>query len=322
MPRTRKPRAGSLQFWPRVRARQSYARIRNWPNSTEIKLLGFAGYKAGMTHLLITDNRQNSLTKGQDIFCPATIVECPPIKTASIRFYKNTQNGAKLVSEMLADSLDKELERKIITQKKKGKETNDFDFVRILCYTQPKLTGIGKKMPELFEIAVGGAKEQQLGFAKEKLGKEIDIAEVFKEGQMLDSHSLTKGKGFQGAVKRFGVQLRQHKSEKSRRNPGTLGPWKAQGHVMWRVAHAGKMGYHLRTEYNKWLVKIGNKAEEINEKGGIINYGIIKNTYILVKGSIPGNEKRLIRFTHASRAKRELEAPQIAYTSIDSKQGN
>lgn len=322
MPRTRKPRAGSLQFWPRVRARQSYARIRNWPNSKETKLLGFAGYKAGMTHLLITDNRQNSLTKGQDIFCPATIVECPPIKTASIRFYKNTQNGAKLVSEMLADSLDKELERKIITQKKKGKETNDFDFVRILCYTQPKLTGIGKKMPEIFEIAVGGAKEQQLDFAKKKLGKEIDIAEVFKEGQMLDSHSLTKGKGFQGAVKRFGVHLRQHKSEKSRRNPGTLGPWKAQGHVMWRVAHAGKMGYHLRTEYNKWLVKIGNKAEEINEKGGIINYGIIKNTYILVKGSIPGNEKRLIRFTHASRAKKEIEAPQIAYTSINSKQGN
>src|SRR3989338_7931112 len=100
MPRTRKPRAGSLQFWPRVRARQSYARIRNWPKSKEAKLLGFAGYKAGMTHLLITDNRQNSLTKGQDIFCPATIVECPPIKTASIRFYKNTKNGAKLICEM------------------------------------------------------------------------------------------------------------------------------------------------------------------------------------------------------------------------------
>ena len=313
-----------MQFWPRARARHSYARIRNWPKAKETRLLGFAGYKVGMTHLLITDNRQNSLTKGQDIFCPVTVIECPPLKTISIRFYKNTRDNTKLVSEMAAGSVDKELERKIITQKKKGKEIGieDFDFIRILCCTQPKLTTIGKKKPEVFEIEIGGEKEQQLNYAKEKLGKEIIISEVFKEGQMLDAHSLTKGKGFQGPVKRFGVQLRQHKSEKSRRNPGTLGPWKAQGHVMWRVAHAGKMGYHLRTENNKWLVKIGNKPEEINTKGGFINYGIVKNHYLLIKGSVSGNEKRLIRFTDAARPTRQLEAPFVTYTSLESKQGN
>lgn len=311
-----------MQYWPRVRARHSYARIRNWPKINEAKCLGFAGYKVGMTHLLITDNRQNSLTKGQDIFCPVTVIECPPLKTASIRFYKNTKDGSKLVSEIFADSLDKELERKITTPKKKGKEPSDSDFIRVLCHTQPILTNIGKKKPEIFEIAIGGPKEQQLKYAKEILGKGMGISEVFKEGQMLDAHSLTKGKGFQGAVKRFGIHLRQHKSEKGRRTPGTLGPWKSQGHVMWRVAHAGKTGYHLRTEYNKWLVKIGNKSEEINVKGGFINYGIVKNQYILIKGSVSGNEKRLIRLTDATRPKRQLEAPQIAYTSLESKQGN
>ena len=111
-----------MQFWPRVRARHSYARIRNWPAIKEAKPLGFAGYKVGMTHLLINDNRAHSLTKGTDIFCPTTIVECPPLKTASIRFYKNTKNGSKLVSETFADSLDNELERKTTIQKKKGKE--------------------------------------------------------------------------------------------------------------------------------------------------------------------------------------------------------
>lgn len=275
-----------------------------------------------MTHLLVNDNREHSLTKGTDIFCPVTIVECPPLKTASIRFYKNTQNGSKLVSELFDDSLDKELERKIIIPKKKGKETDNFDFVRMLCYTQPKLIGTGRKKPETFEIAVGGNKEQQLAYAKEKLGKEINITDVFKEGQLLDTHSLTKGKGFQGAIKRFGVQLRHHKSEKSRRNPGSLGPWKAQGHVMWRVAHAGKTGYNLRTEYNKWLIKISNKVDEINQKGGAINYGVIKNPYILVKGSIAGTQIRLVRFTDAIRPRKNTpEAPQITYTSIESKQG-
>src|SRR3989338_855297 len=322
MPRTRKPRAGSMQFWPRVRSRYSYARIRNWPSSKEAKPLGFAGYKVGMTHLLINDARANSLTKGTDIFCPITVVECPPLKSASIMFYKNTQDGTKLVSQLFADSLDKFIDRKITLPKKKGKDAADFDFVRLQCYTQPHLTGIGKKKPEVFELAIGGNKEQQLAYAREKLGKEITVSEVFKEGQKIDAHSLTKGKGFQGPVRRFGVQLRHHKSEKSRRNPGSLGAWRAQGHIMWRTAHAGKMGYHLRTEYNKWLVKIGNKPEEINVKGGFLHYGVVKSQYILVKGSIAGADNRLITLTYPMRQKKAIpEETQIAYTSLESKQG-
>jgi len=322
MPRTRKPRAGSMQFWPRVRSRYSYPRIRNWPASQETKLLGFAGYKAGMSHLLINDAHPNSLTKGADIFCPITIVECPPLKTYSIRFYKNTQDGSKLVSELLTDSINKELERKITIAKKKGKEMSDFDFVRLLCHTQPQLAGIGKKKPEIFEIAIGGNKEQQLPYAKQKLGAEISVNEVFKEGQQLDLHSLTTGKGFQGPVKRFGVQLRHHKSEKSRRNPGSLGAWRAQGHIMWRTAHAGKMGYHLRTEYNKWLIKIGNKSDEINVKGGFLDYGNVKSDYLLIKGSVAGPQRRLIRLTDSIRPRKFIpEAPQIAYISTESKQG-
>ncbi len=322
MPKTRQPRAGSMQFWPRVLARYKYARIRTWPASKEVKLLGFAGYKAGMTHLLITDNRANSLTKGTEIFCPITVIECPPIKTASIRFYKNARDGTKLVSELFADSLDKELEKKIIIPKKKGKQADDFDFIRLLCYAQPKLTSIGKKKPEVFEIAVGGNKEQQLSYAKEKLGKEISVSEVFKEGQQVDSHSLTTGKGFQGPMRRFGITLRHHKSEKSRRNPGTLGSWRAQGQIMYRVAHASKTGCNLRTEYNKWVVKIGSKPEEVNVKGGFLNYGNVKNTYMLVKGSIGGTQKRIIRFTDSIRPKNNVPgAPQVTYISTESKQG-
>ena len=314
---------GSMQFWPRVRSRYNHARIRNWTKSKEAKILGFAGYKVGMTHLMITDNRQTSLTKGTDIFCPVTVVECPPIKTTSIKFYKNTNNGTKLVSELFAENLDKELERVITIPKKKGKDAADFDFVRLLCHTQPKLTGTGQKKPDTFEIAIGGSKEQQLAYAKEKLGKEINVGEVFKEGQLLDIHSISTGKGFQGPVRRFGVSLRHHKSEKSRRNPGSLGAWRAQGHIMWRTAHAGKMGYHLRTEHNKWLLKIGNKSDEINVKGGFLNYGFVKNSFVLVKGGLIGPQKQLIRFTNPMRPKKGVpqEAPQINYISTESKQG-
>ena len=164
--------------------------------------------------------------------------------------------------------------------------------------------------------------EAEMKAQGEKLGKEISVNEAFKEGQLLDSHSITRGKGFQGPVKRFGITLRHHKSEKSRRNPGSLGAWRAQGHIMWRTAHAGKMGYHTRTEYNKWLIKIGLKGEEINQKGGTLHYGLVKNPYILIKGSLPGPPKQSIRFTNAIRPKKKMpEAPQISYTSTESKQG-
>ena len=108
MPRTRNPRMGSMAFWPRKRAKNEVARVRAWANTKDTKLLGFSGYKAGMTHLHITDNNPNSLTKGEDIFCPVTVVECPPLKAFSLRFYKNSV----AVSQVFADNLDKELERR------------------------------------------------------------------------------------------------------------------------------------------------------------------------------------------------------------------
>ena len=323
MSTTRKPRSGSLQYWPRKRAKRQYARIRAWAKLQEPKLAGFAGYKVGMAHAMIIDNKKTSMTKGQEIFCPLTVIECPPLKTASLRFYKKTSYGLKLFSEVFAENLDKELERKITIPKKINKkieDIKDFDDITMLVYTQPKLTGIGKKKPELFEVAIGGAKENKFAYAREKLGKEVSVNEVFAEGQQLDMHSVTKGKGFQGAVKRFGISLRSHKSEKGKRAPGSLGAWRAQQHVMWRVAHAGKMGYHLRTEYNKWLLQISDKVEDINPNGGFLSYGVVKNPYVLIKGSVGGAKKRLIRFNFPIKPNRNIpsEAPNVKYLSTKS----
>lgn len=319
MPQTRSPRRGSLQFWPRKRAKGTSARVRSWIDSKDAKLLGFAGYKVGMTHLIITDNRKTSTTKDMEVVCPATIIECPPLKIASIRFYKKNFTGLSVVSEKLADNLDKELSRKISLPKKKSEKKDvDFNFIRLLVYTQPKLTGIGKKKPEIFEMGIGGNKEDQLKYAEEKLGKEITINEVFKEGQQLDIHAITKAKGVQGPVKRFGVRIRNHKSEKSIRNPGSLGGWIQQGHTMWRQAKAGKMGYHTRTEYNKWLVSIKD-GKDLNPKSGFHQYGVAKNTCIVVRGSIAGSSKRLIRFNEPTRPSKKIpgEAPTVQYTNLN-----
>jgi len=319
-------RHGSMQFWPRKLAKRVYGRVKSWPKQKEAGLLGFSGYKAGMTQALIVDNRKASVTKGQQIAVPVTVIECPPIKIASSRFYKKTINGLKVISEVYAEKTDKELSRKIPAPKKAKKKIDnikDFDDIRINVYTQPKLTGIGRKKPELYELGLGGSKDDKLKFVKENLGKEVKVSDIFKAGDQLDMHCVTKGKGYQGPVKRFGVQIRSHKAEKTKRGVGSLGGWRAQQHVMPRVPHAGKMGFHTRTEYNKLILKIGNKPEEINPKDGFLNYGLVKNDYLLIKGSVAGPKNRIVRIVKSIRPNKLMpkDAPSIQWINLESKQG-
>jgi len=326
MPNTRKPRSGSLQYWPRKRAKRTTARIRSWANVKDVKPIGFAGYKVGMTHMTFTDKRKIGKTKVTSRTIPITVIECPPLKIASIRFYVKNFISVTPSGEIFADNLDKELGRAIKIPKSKKKlddfKPEDLHDIRLVVYTQPKLTGIGKKKPELFEMALGGNINDKFEYAKNNLGKEINLTDIFQGGDQVDVHAITKGKGYQGPVKRFGISIRARKSEKTIRGPGSLGPWKGQTNLMWKVAFAGQTGYHQRTEFNKWLVKIGDNPEEINQKGGFIRYGVVKNNYILLKGSIAGPSKRLIRFNTATRPSRKIpkQAPLIEFISVSSKQ--
>ena len=66
-------------------------------------------------------------------------------------------------------------------------------------------------------------KYERGAFIKENLTKEISIKDIFSEG-IVDIRGVTKGKGNQGPMKRFGLTLRSHKSEKGRRGPGSGRP--------------------------------------------------------------------------------------------------
>jgi large subunit ribosomal protein L3 len=223
-------------------------------------------------------------------------------------------------------NLDKELKRRLLLPKSSPKE-NDGEIIgqeiRAICYTQPiKITGVPKKAPDIFEIRIGGGSvDERIKYAKNMLGKEIKVGQVFKEGEMIDVAAVTKGKGFQGHVKRWGVKLLTHKNSKHRRMIGTLGPW----HPSWirsTVPQAGQMGYYHRTEYNKRILKIG-EGEEITPDGGFPHYGIVRENYLLIHGSIPGPPKRLIRMRKAIRYTKgvKVEKPEITYISLSSKQG-
>jgi len=329
MPERHHPKRGSHGFSPRKRSRAETPHIKSWPKGNDKpKIQGFLGYKAGMTHAFVVDYRPTSTTSGREVVMPVSVVETPPIKIAAVRAYKKSFNGLETIGEKWAEKLDPELAKRFPIQKKDKKSkwdfTNEADELRFIIYTQPKLvTGIPKKKPEIREMRIsGGSLEEQINYAKNLLGKQLKISEVVKEGDMLDTIAVTRGKGFQGAVKRWGVKLLTHKNSKHRRMIGTAGSW----HPNWvqaTVPQAGQMGYHQRTEYNKRVLKIGDNGEEITPSGGFPNYGVVRNSYIILHGSIPGPVKRLISLRDAVRYQRgvKIEKPEISYISTTSKQG-
>jgi large subunit ribosomal protein L3 len=303
-----RPRWGSLQFWPRSKAKKEVPSV-NWKAHSNAqaknKLLGFICYKVGMKSALVKDNTPNSMTKGKSIVLPVTIFECPPLKVYSIRLYKNGQ----VVSEIISSSLEKELKRKIIMPKNIKSNEKDFDDVNVLVYSIVKKTGI-KKTPNMCELGLKGNPQEKLEFAKSILNREINFDEFFDKNQNVDSHAVTKGKGFSGPVKRFGITYRPHKSEKGVKKVGSIGPWHP-ARVTFRVAMAGQMGYFTRVQYNNKIIAMGKDM-----KDDFQHYGKIKTNYALIKGSIQGPAKRAVVLASALRPTKKLAKENFEFVKI------
>jgi len=321
MPKIHKPRAGSLQFWPRKRADKVLPSANFRAISERISegghLLGFIGYKAGMQSILVEDSTEHSMTKGKKIVLPVTIIECPPMKILSVRLYKN----GKVLTEAIKDNLDKELKGKIKISKKQNfknnfeeieKKLGEADDIRVIVYSVVKKTGI-KKTPDIIELGLSGSLQEKFETVKKLLNKEITIADVFKQGQLIDIHGVTKGHGFTGPVKRYGIGLRSHKAEKGVRRPGSLGPWHP-ARVTYLAPLAGQHGYFTRVQYNNKIIEFGDIGQKnINPPSGFTNFGLIKTNYLLLKGSVQGPVKRPLLLTYPLRETKKTKKQNFRY---------
>jgi large subunit ribosomal protein L3 len=329
------PKRGSLSYLPKGRAARQTGRIRYWPSPkglTAPTLLGFMGYKAGMTHVFMIEDKQGSPDFGKEVDKPVTVVDTPPATVIGLRAYMRTPYGLKTLTETWTKNPPKDINR-LTTPPNKPDPENGFKKLeenltqiaelRVLAATQPRLAGVPKKKPDLVEIKIHGATtKEQLEYVKPLLGKTVQATDIFKEGQYIDVIAVSKGKGVQGVIKRWGVKIRDRKSRKMKRGVATLGPWNPH-RVLYTVPRSGQMGYHQRTEYNKRILKIGTNGSDVTPKGGFLRYGPVNGTYILLNGSIPGPAKRLIRLRAPTRQPRRVpEAPpKINEISLESPQG-
>ncbi|MDC2867204.1 MULTISPECIES: 50S ribosomal protein L3 [unclassified Bacillus (in: firmicutes)] len=118
----------------------------------------------------------------------------------------------------------------------------------------------------------------------QEVGQEVKV-EVFAAGETVDVTGISKGKGFQGAIKRHG-QSRGPMSHGSRyhRRPGSMGPV-APNRVFKGKKLAGRMGGDQVTIQNLEIVQVD-----------------VERNLLLVKGNVPGAKKSLVVVRSAVKA--------------------
>ncbi len=317
------PRRGSLAYSPRIRAKSMEARIRAWPklDSEEPKILAHCGFKAGCVQIVSIDDREKVPNAGKQLVSLGTVLVTPPVLILGIRGYAKDYDGMRAEFDVYAEDIPKYISKEMTFKNKEGalesaeKKIKHIKEIFAVVAVSPRAAGLEMKKPYIFEAMVsGGDIQQQFTHVKELLGKEIKVDQIFETGATVDVAAITKGHGWQGTMRRWGVKKKQHKSRKTVREVGSLGPISPQS-VMYTVPRSGQTGFHQRVEYDKRIMVMGNTDNDklkINPDGGYKHFGLVNGDFIILKGSVPGTYRRLIKLRSQIRnAPAKVNKPNI-----------
>jgi len=328
-----------------------------------VHLTAFMAYKAGMTHIVRELDRPASKMHKREIVEAVTILETPPIVVCGVVGYVETPRGLRSLTTVWAEHLSDELKRRFYKSwynskkkaftkyAKKHAESNGQNVarelerirkyctvVRVLAHTQIRKTGLKQKKAHLMEIQVnGGSIADKVDFAKNHFEKPVEVGSVFEQDENIDIIGVTKGKGFEGVTARWGTKKLPRKTHKGLRKVACIGAWHPSK-VMFSVARAGQRGYHNRCSVNHKVYRIGSSEDSKNastefdttEKtitpmGGFVRYGVIKNDFVMIKGSCPGVKKRILTLRKSLRvasSRKDLEKIQLKFIDTSSKFGH
>ena len=119
-----------------------------------------------------------------------------------------------------------------------------------------------------------------------EIGKEITVSEMFEDGDKIDVSGISKGKGFQGVIKRYGFSRgnETHGSHYHRR-VGSLGATSSPGRVFKGKKMPGHMGHEKVTVQNLDIVKVD-----------------AERNLLLIKGSVPGAKGGLLTIRNSVKS--------------------
>jgi len=343
------PRCGSLGFLPRKRTEHHKGKLKSFPKDDMTKpchLTAFMGFKAGMTHIVRDVDKPGSKLHKKEVVEAVSVLETPPMRVVGLVGYTETPTGVRTLTTVWAQHLSDEVRRRFYKNWYKSKrkaftkysknyaENNNMateierikkhcQSVRAIFHTQVSKSKTGAKKAQIVEIQInGGSVADKADFCVSLFEKEVTVNSVFAKDEMIDICGVTKGKGFAGVTKRWGVKLLRRKSHRGRRKVACVGPWHP-ARISFTVARAGQMGYHHRTEINKKIYRIGGKADrssattdqDLTEKsitpmGGFPHYGDVTEDWMMLKGCVIGPKKRVLCL-------RKSLLPQITRTALE-----
>jgi len=364
------PRHGSLGFLPRKRAKNHRGKIRSFPKDDPTKaphLTAFVGYKAGMTHVLREVNKPGSKLHKRETVEPVTIIETPPMVVVGLVGYIQTPRGLRTLTTVWAEHLSEEVKRRFyknwyrskhkaftryaarvqsnpqVLQTELTRMKKYCQIIRVLAHTQIRKIGLRQKKAHLVEIQVnGGSVAEKVDWAHGLFEKKVPVDTIFSQNEMVDAIGVTRGKGVQGVVTRWGCFRLARKTHRGLRKVACIGAWHP-ARVRYSCARAGQDGYHHRTEMNKKIYRVGKAAVEngkfnpnaqtesdltvkaITPLGGFPHYGEVKEDFIMVRGTIMGPKKRVITLRKSllpQVSRRALEEISLKFIDTSSKFGH
>jgi len=365
------PRCGSLGFLPRKRTKHVHGKIKSFPKddqSQQPHFTAFMGYKAGMTHIVRDVDKPGSKLHKKEQAEAVTIIECAPMMCVGFvgyvettsglraqttvwaghlsdevrrRFYKNWYRAKKKAFTKYSKSFyadDKTMSDKIKTEVQRAKDY--CQVIRAICHTQVSKVKIGQKKAHICEIQVnGGSVADKVDFAVKMFEQPIPVHSVFSENEMIDTIGVTKGRGFEGVVTRWGVTRLARKTHRGLRKVACIGAWHPQ-RVKFQTPRSGQLGCYHRTEINKKVYKVGKNLKEdpnnamtendLTEKaitplGGFPHYGEVTEDYLMIKGAVVGVKKHLITMRKsllAQTSRTALEEIHLKFIDTSSKFGH
>ena len=359
-----------LRASPCCTRRHHQGKIKSFPKDDQSKaphFTAFMSYKAGMTHIVREVDRPGSKLHKKEIVEPVSIVESPPMIVVGFVGYVETPRGLRALTSVWAGHLSEECKRRFYktwhTSKQKaftkyqkrweeaGKDGTPMaaevdrakkycQVIRAICHTQVGKVRIGQKKAHIKEIQVnGGTTEAKVDFVMGLFEKEVKVADVFSQDEMIDVIGATKGKGFNGVVTRWGVTRLVRKSHRGLRKVACIGSWHP-ARVSFQVPRSGQRGYHHRTEINKKIYRVGKALKDdannastendltekpITPMGGFSHYGEVREDWIMLKGTVMGPRKRLITLRKSllpQVTRKALEKVTLKFIDTSSKFGH
>lgn len=142
-----------------------------------------------------------------------------------------------------------------------------------------KAAGVGSKR-KVMEF-------REYGLSDLSLGDEVRVEDIFEEGQTVHVIGVSKGKGFQGVVKRHGfggVGMVTHGQHNRQRAPGSIGQASDPSRVFKGQKMGGRTGNDTVKVKNLRVVRI-----------------LPENNLVLIKGAVPGPKSSFVRIERAAR---------------------